>query len=109
MNTKEQEEAWNDIKRMWNTSSHGKEINIAMSKLIAEFKGMTSQFEIDAVKVDLELIKSSISHELDAIKRDMATIEDSLTQLEKDAIVLDLPFFIRKFKNFFRRNKDKKE
>ncbi|NER13494.1 hypothetical protein GWK08_08605 [Leptobacterium flavescens] len=72
---KEQQEVWDDIKNMWNESSQSKAIKIDMSQLVVELKNKTSQFEKDAIKWDIEMIKGSISQfEKDSIKSDIALI-----------------------------------
>ena len=61
MENREQQKTWEDIKNIWNNSSESKEINIQMSELLIELKEKTSQFEKDAIRKDVELIKGTMS------------------------------------------------
>lgn len=61
MENREQQKTWEDIKNIWNNSSENKEINIQMSELLIELKEKTSQFEKDAIRKDVELIKGTMS------------------------------------------------
>ncbi|WP_299104575.1 hypothetical protein [uncultured Tenacibaculum sp.] len=61
MENREEQKTWEDIKNIWNNSSESKEINIQMSELLIELKEKTSQFEKDAIKKDIELIKGTMS------------------------------------------------
>lgn len=76
---KEQQEVWDDLKNIWNESSHAKKIKIDMSQFIIELKDKTSQFEKDAIKKDIKMITDSISQfEKDSIKSDIAFITNTV-------------------------------
>ena len=84
MENKEQQDAWNDIKDIWNLSSEVKEISIAVNELVEELKYWTSPFEQDSVKKDIIIIKSSLSQfEKDAINKDIERLERSVNEFEK--------------------------
>lgn len=87
---KEQQEVWEDIQHMWQSSSHRKNITIDMSQLVMELKDKTSQFERDAIKKDLNMIKGAIS------------------QFEKDSIQSDLDMITNAVKKFLAKFKGKR-
>lgn len=106
-----QEEAWNDVKNMWNTSSEVKEIKITMSELMDELKAMTSQFEKDLINKDIQLIKESISEfEKKTLKKEIEHIEDSISEWEKDLVksgINSVTRIIKKFTSIFKSKNNK--
>ncbi|WP_420553328.1 hypothetical protein [Tenacibaculum aiptasiae] len=105
MDTKQQE-AWDDLKNIWNKSSQGKEINIIMSELIIELKSKTTEFERNSIKKDVEFIKGNISQfEKDSIKRDMEFIKGSIGNFEKNFVKRGLNI-LKRFVERIKRNKN---
>lgn len=77
--TKEQQDTWDDIKNIWNASSHSKAIKIDASQLLIELRNKTSQFEKDAIKKDLKIIKGTINQfEKESIQSDIAFITSAV-------------------------------
>ena len=108
MDTKQQE-AWDDLKNIWNKSSQSKQINIIMSELIIELKSKTTEFERNSIKKDLEFIKGNISQfEKDSIKRDMEFIKGSISNFEKNFVKRGLNIFKNILKRFVERIKRNK-
>lgn len=88
---KEQQETWEDIQNIWNTSSHRKKIKIDSAQLIMELKNKTSEFEKRAVQKDFTMIQGAIS------------------QFEKDSIQSDLNVITNAVKKFLKRIQKKKD
>ncbi len=110
MTSKEQQNAWNDIKDSWNLSSEIGEINILMNNLAEELKQWASPFEQDGMKRDLILIKGSITQfEKEAINRDIAMIEKSINKYEKGFAKSVSKFIIRVIKKIISVVKVKKD
>lgn len=89
-----EEQTWNDIKEIWGNSAKGATINFQITELIDELKSKMSQFEKDAIKSDMNQIKSSWEKE-----------KKKVSQFEKDLVRKDynlIAKFIKKLLAMFK-------
>jgi len=98
MNNKGKEFDWEELKDIWTNSAQTKKINIQMSALFDELKGMVSQFEKDSIKSDIAILKAN-----------WIETKGKVSQFEKDAVNRDLVYItklLRRFLNLFKSNKE---
>ncbi|CAL2103115.1 protein of unknown function [Tenacibaculum sp. 190130A14a] len=113
MEQREQQEVWEDIKNIWNTSADSKEINILMSELVIELKSKTSEFERNSIKKDVTFMKGAVSDfEKKSIQRDLAILKKGMAEFEKNIVQRGVYLFKNLVKVFLKRfkgtNKDNK-
>ncbi|WP_459209935.1 hypothetical protein [Aquimarina rhabdastrellae] len=89
-------EPWEELKEIWNNSTQGEQINIQFSKLIEELKQGTSQWEKDAIKKDMAILKPSLE-----------SFKSKVSSREKELINKDLKMFNKILKKCMRWFKKK--
>ena len=103
-----QQKAWDDIKNLWNKSSHNKEIKAMMSQFAIESNKHISSFEKNVIKNDIKLIKESINQrEKESIKKDVVLIKQNVSQFESNLLSSGIAFIISAIKKGIKLQKNK--
>ena len=94
MNQNNQNQSWEDVKKIWNNSSDVQEIKINVASFITELEQKVSTFEKETIKRDVQLIKDAVSEfERETIKKDIVKIHNATTEFERELMKKVTRFF----------------